>query len=36
MNWHRMFHELIESFDPSTIATRQAEALASVDLPPPG
>jgi len=35
MNWHRMFHELIASFDPSTIARRQADALASVDLSPP-
>ena len=35
MNWHRMFHELIESFDPSTIAIRQAEALASVGLQRP-
>lgn len=34
MNWHQMFHELIASFDPSTIAQRQAEALSAVDLPP--
>lgn len=36
MNWHRMFHELIASFDPATIAERQATALAAVDLQPPG
>jgi predicted unusual protein kinase regulating ubiquinone biosynthesis (AarF/ABC1/UbiB family) len=35
-NWHRMFHELIESFDPATIADRQAAALAAVELQPPG
>jgi predicted unusual protein kinase regulating ubiquinone biosynthesis (AarF/ABC1/UbiB family) len=36
MNWHRMFHELIESFDPATIAGRQTAALAAVDLQTPG
>src|SRR5512134_2293913 len=36
MNWHRMFHELIENFDPATIAGRQAAALTAVDLQPPG
>jgi predicted unusual protein kinase regulating ubiquinone biosynthesis (AarF/ABC1/UbiB family) len=35
MNWHRMFHELIEAYDKATIASRQAEALADVGLPPP-
>jgi len=35
MNWHQMFHELIERFDPETIAGRQAEVLAAVDLPCP-
>jgi predicted unusual protein kinase regulating ubiquinone biosynthesis (AarF/ABC1/UbiB family) len=35
MNGHRMFHELIASFDPSTIAQRQADALSSVALPSP-
>ena len=34
MNWHRMFHELIESFDPATISERQSSALATVDLQP--
>jgi predicted unusual protein kinase regulating ubiquinone biosynthesis (AarF/ABC1/UbiB family) len=36
MNWHRMFHELIESFDSSTIASRQKEALGAVGLLLPG
>ena len=35
INWHRLFHELIADFDKSTIATRQADALASVGLPQP-
>src|SRR5512144_2213977 len=34
MNWHRMFHELIENFDPATIAERQSSALATVNLQP--
>lgn len=35
MNWHRLFHELIERFDATTIAARQADALVAVNLPPP-
>ena len=35
VNWHRMFHELIENFDTSTIGDRQQAALASVGLPAP-
>jgi predicted unusual protein kinase regulating ubiquinone biosynthesis (AarF/ABC1/UbiB family) len=35
LNWHRMFHELIEGFDPGTIAERQRAALAAVDLARP-
>ncbi|MFO1129463.1 MAG: AarF/ABC1/UbiB kinase family protein [Rhodospirillales bacterium] len=35
LNWHRLFHQLIEGFDPATIAGRQADALAAVSLPPP-
>ncbi|MBK8174087.1 MAG: AarF/ABC1/UbiB kinase family protein [Rhodospirillales bacterium] len=34
VNWHRMFHELIEGFDASTIAHRQAAALVAVGLQP--
>jgi predicted unusual protein kinase regulating ubiquinone biosynthesis (AarF/ABC1/UbiB family) len=36
MNWHRMFHELIRSFEVSSIANRQADALAAVGLARPG
>ncbi len=35
LNWHRLFHQLIEGFDATTIAGRQQDALAAVDLPPP-
>jgi predicted unusual protein kinase regulating ubiquinone biosynthesis (AarF/ABC1/UbiB family) len=35
INWHRMFHELIQEFDVTQVAERQAAALAAVDLPPP-
>ncbi|MFO1153538.1 MAG: AarF/ABC1/UbiB kinase family protein [Rhodospirillales bacterium] len=35
LNWHRMFHELIEGFDTTSIASRQDEALAAVGLPRP-
>jgi predicted unusual protein kinase regulating ubiquinone biosynthesis (AarF/ABC1/UbiB family) len=35
MNWHRMFHELIENFDAKTIAERQKWALDKVGLAPP-
>ncbi len=34
MNWHRMFHELIENFDPASIAERQSSALAAIGLRP--
>ena len=34
MNWHRMFHELIENFDPASIAQRQSNALAAIGLRP--
>jgi predicted unusual protein kinase regulating ubiquinone biosynthesis (AarF/ABC1/UbiB family) len=33
VNWHRMFHDLIENFDSQTIAARQAAALDALDLP---
>ncbi len=35
INWHRMFHELIEGFDAATMAKRQSKALAAVQLSPP-
>jgi len=36
INWHRMFHELIEGFDVDALAKRQAKALKSVGLTPLG
>ncbi len=36
INWHRLFHELIEDFDEAALAARQRAALeaAGVPLPP--
>ena len=36
LNWCRLFHELIEGFDPKTLARRQAKALREAGVPPPG
>jgi predicted unusual protein kinase regulating ubiquinone biosynthesis (AarF/ABC1/UbiB family) len=33
LNWHRMFHELIEGFDETELAARQAAALAQAGVP---
>jgi predicted unusual protein kinase regulating ubiquinone biosynthesis (AarF/ABC1/UbiB family) len=33
INWHRLFHELIEDFNPATMAKRQREALAAAKVP---
>ncbi len=33
LNWHRMFHELIEGFDEQALAARQAAALAEAGVP---
>lgn len=35
MNWHRMFHEMIQHYDTAKVAERQAAVLAAVDLPRP-
>jgi hypothetical protein len=35
INWHRMFHDLIDDFDADALARRQARALKAVGLPPP-
>jgi predicted unusual protein kinase regulating ubiquinone biosynthesis (AarF/ABC1/UbiB family) len=35
LNWHRLFHELIEGFDPERVAGKQAAALAAVGLAAP-
>ncbi|MGE5477398.1 MAG: ABC1 kinase family protein [Bacteroidales bacterium] len=32
VNWHRLFHALVEDFDVDAMAQRQAEALAAVGL----
>jgi predicted unusual protein kinase regulating ubiquinone biosynthesis (AarF/ABC1/UbiB family) len=36
INWHRLFHELIDDFDDKALAKRQAAALKAVGLPLPG
>jgi predicted unusual protein kinase regulating ubiquinone biosynthesis (AarF/ABC1/UbiB family) len=33
LNWHRMFHELIDDFSESELAARQASALADAGVP---
>ncbi len=33
INWHRLFHELIEDFDEPALAARQAAALAAAGVP---
>jgi predicted unusual protein kinase regulating ubiquinone biosynthesis (AarF/ABC1/UbiB family) len=33
LNWHRMFHELIDGFDESELAARQAAVLAEAGVP---
>ena len=33
LNWHRMFHELIDGFDEQALAARQAAALAEAGVP---
>ncbi len=34
VNWHRLFHDLIDDFDERDLARRQAEAFAAVGLVP--
>jgi predicted unusual protein kinase regulating ubiquinone biosynthesis (AarF/ABC1/UbiB family) len=33
INWHRLFHELIEDFDVAALAKRQTQALAKAGVP---
>ena len=33
INWHRLFHELIEDFDETALASRQTAALAAAGVP---
>ena len=35
INWHRLFHELIDDFDEARLAARQAAALAAAGVPAP-
>jgi len=35
INWHRMFHSLIDDFDEKKLAQRQSKALKKFDIPPP-
>jgi predicted unusual protein kinase regulating ubiquinone biosynthesis (AarF/ABC1/UbiB family) len=35
VNWHRLFHELIDDFDEKRLAARQQQALAAAGVPPP-
>jgi predicted unusual protein kinase regulating ubiquinone biosynthesis (AarF/ABC1/UbiB family) len=36
INWHRLFHELIDDFDERVLAERQKDALKAAGVPPPG
>ena len=36
LNWHRLFHALIEGFDEEAMAARQSAALAEAGVPQPG
>ena len=35
INWHRLFHDLIDDFDAGVLAERQKAALAAAGVPPP-
>ncbi len=35
INWHRMFHELIQGFDAAALRKRQAAALKQLGIPLP-
>ena len=35
INWYRLFHELIEGFDPQEVARRQAEVMTAAGVPEP-
>ena len=35
INWHRMFHELIEGFDAAQLQRRQSAALRRAGVPLP-
>ena len=33
INWHRLFHELIDDFDEKELAKRQKKMLGAFDIP---
>jgi hypothetical protein len=33
INWHRMFHDLIDDFDAAALARRQSKALKAAGVP---
>jgi hypothetical protein len=35
VNWHRLFHEMIDDFDEHVLAERQQKALQQAGVPPP-
>jgi len=35
VNWHRLFHDLIDDFDEKKLARRQTKRLKAFDIPPP-
>ena len=35
VNWHRLFHDLIDDFDEQTLEDRQKKALNDFDIPFP-
>jgi predicted unusual protein kinase regulating ubiquinone biosynthesis (AarF/ABC1/UbiB family) len=35
VNWHRLFHEMIDDFDEHVLAERQLQALSQAGVPPP-
>jgi hypothetical protein len=35
INWHRLFHELIDGFDADALHKRQTRALKKFGVPPP-
>jgi hypothetical protein len=34
INWHRLFHEMIDDFDVDVLAERQQKALSQAGVPP--
>jgi hypothetical protein len=35
INWHRLFHELVDDFDETRLAARQQAALTAAGVPAP-